>query len=128
MNKTTTTAGWIARIIVIAAILFVSMFAFDAFEEGTTVLQKLASFGMHMIPSFVLAFILWLAWKNELAGGIIFIVISAGLAPFIYNMNYNRTQSVTVGLEVIAMINLPFIIAGILFVFSYYKLKKRLAV
>ena len=128
MKKKTTPAGWIARICCIVAILFVSMFALDSFEEGT-LLQKLAAFGMHMIPSFVLALVLLLAWKYELTGGIIFILIGIGMAPFIYNPNFDRAQSIAVGLQVLAMINLPFVIIGGLFIYSYYLLKiRRMAV
>ena len=124
MRKKTTAAGWTARICCIAAILFVSMFALDSFEEGT-LLQKLAAFGMHLIPSFVLALILLLAWKYELTGGIIFILIGIGMAPFIYNLNFERAQSIAICLQVLGMINLPFVVIGGLFIYSYYLLKKR---
>ncbi len=117
----TSSIGWIARILCIAAILFVSMFALDAFNEGETIFQKLAAFGMHLLPSIVLALILFIAWKHERTGGIILILIGLLLSPFIFNMNVDRTGSWLIGLEVILMINLPFIIAGILFILSSIK-------
>ena len=122
--RNTTWAGWTARILCVGAILFVSLFALDAFEHGSTFLEKLAAFGMHLLPSVVLACTLWLGWKHELVGGILFCLIGTGMAPFIYQMNYERTGSVSAGLEVIALINLPFVIVGGLFLWSYFMQRK----
>jgi hypothetical protein len=124
MKNKTTRIGWIARICGIMAIMFISMFALDAFEDGT-VLHKLAAFGMHMIPSVVLFLVLILAWRYELAGGIVFILIGIGLAPFIYQLNFVRTHSIGVCLGILAMVNLPFVIVGTLFALSYFIIKKQ---
>lgn len=83
---------WLPRIICILAILFVSMFAADAFEPGLTIWQQLGAFVMHLIPSFILIAFLVLAWKWELVGGIVFLVIGLGLSPFVLNLNYNRNH------------------------------------
>ncbi len=115
---------WLPRIICILAILFVSMFAADAFEPGLTIWQQLGAFVMHLIPSFILIAFLVLAWKWELVGGIIFMVIGLGLSPFVFNLNYNRNHSVGTSLGIIAMITFPFIVVGILFLVSHF-LKKR---
>lgn len=123
MKKRTTYAGWIARICSIIAIMFVSVFALDAFEHGSLI-EKLGAFAIHMIPSIILVLVLLLSWKFELLGGIFFVLIGIGTAPFIYQLNFERTHSVNVCLQVLCMINLPFVIVGILFIYSYYKLKK----
>jgi hypothetical protein len=124
MHRKTTTASWIARVLCIAAISFVSIFAFDSFEQGTLI-QKLEAFGMHMIPSFVLLIALMIAWRHELTGGIILILIGISTSLPIFNLNYNRTHNVLQCLEVVAMINFPFVIVGLLFVYSYSRLKKQ---
>ena len=80
------------RIICILAILFVSMFAADAFEPGLTIWQQLGGFFMHLIPTYVLIAALVVAWKWELVGGIVFLVIGLGLSPFVLNLNYNRNH------------------------------------
>jgi hypothetical protein len=126
MKKRTTFAGWLARIFCIAAIIFVSMFALDALEQGTF-FQKLSAFALHLIPSFTLVLALLIAWKYELAGGILFILIGLCTAPFIYHFNFERTHSALVCCEVLSMINLPFIIVGVMFTYSYYRLKKMQA-
>ena len=124
MKTTIRIFHWLPRIICILAILFISMFAADAFAPGLTIWQQLRDFLMHLIPSFVLVAALIVAWKRELIGGIIFIVIGLGLSPFVYSLNYNRTHSVGTSLEIILMITFPFVVVGILFLVSHW-LKKH---
>jgi hypothetical protein len=125
MNPKIKLIHWLPRIICILAILFVSMFALDSFAPGLTLGQQLAAFFMHLIPSFVLLAILLVAWKWELIGGIIFMVIGLGLSPFIYLLNHNR-NGMTVGnsLMVVLLINIPFVLVGILFIASHFLKKK----
>jgi hypothetical protein len=125
MNPKIKLIHWLPRIICILAILFVSMFALDAFAPGLTIWQQLGAFFMHLIPSFVLLAILIVAWKWELIGGIIFMVIGIGLSPFIYSFNHNR-NGMTVGnsLMVVLLINIPFVLVGILFIASHFLKKK----
>ena len=117
---------WLPRIICILAILFVSMFALDAFAPGLTIWQQLGGFFMNLIPSFVLLAFLIVALKWEFIGGIIFILIGLGLSPFIYQLNHNRNHfSVGACLGIVMMINLPFIVVGALFILSHYLKKKE---
>jgi len=123
MKKSITLIHWLPRIICILAILFISMFAADAFEPGLSIWQQLGAFFMHLIPSFILLAILILAWKREFAGGIVFIIIGLVLTPFIFNMNYKMNESIWMSLGIIMTITFPFILVGILFIVSH-KLKK----
>ena len=115
---------WIPRIICILAILFISLFAADAFEPGLTIWQQLGDFFFHLIPSFVLLGFLLLAWKRELIGGIIFTVIGIAFSPFVFMMNYHRNHSIAISLGIILLITVPFIVVGILFIVSHH-FKKR---
>lgn len=115
---------WSPRIICILAILFISMFALDAFDPGLTFGQQLLGFTIHLIPSFVLVVFLVLAWKKEYLGGILFILIGLGFGPFIFFHNYNMNHSVWMSLFVVLCINLPFVLVGILFIVSH-KMKQR---
>jgi hypothetical protein len=99
----------------ILAILFISLFALDAFEPGLTLWQQLGAYLMHLIPSFIL---LLIAWKREMLGGIIFLVLGLVLSPVIFTLNYNMNHSVWMRLGVIAVITFPFLITGALFVWS----------
>ncbi len=118
---------WLPRIICILAILFISVFASDAFAPGLTTWQQLGAFAMHLIPSFILLVILIIAWKWELVGGIIFAFLGLGLSPFIFLHNYDMNHSVAMSLGIIALITFPFFCVGILFIISYYKKKKNLS-
>ena len=118
---------WLPRIICILAILFVSMFALDAFAPGLSVWQQLGDFLMHLIPSFVLLAVLIIAWKWELYGGIAFTIIGLGLSPFIFMLNHNRNHfSVGASLGVVLMITFPFVVVGVLFIISHFLKKKNL--
>jgi len=118
---------WLPRIICIMAILFVSIFAADAFAPGLTIWQQLADFFMHLIPSFVLLAILIVAWKREFIGGIIFTVIGLGLSTFIFEHNRNVNHfSFGESIGVVLMINFPFVVVGILFIMSHFMKKKNL--
>jgi hypothetical protein len=109
------------------AILFVSMFAADAFAPGLTIWQQLGGLIIHLIPSFILLALLLLAWKWEYMGGIIFIITGLGMSPLIFILNYERNHfSIGESLGVILMITFPFVVAGILFIISHFMKKRNL--
>lgn len=110
---------WTPRILGILAILFLSMFALDAFNPALTIWQQIGGFLIHMIPSFVLLGILAVAWKWELIGGLIFTLIGLAFSPVVYLLNYNRLHSVKESLFVLLIITVPFILTGLLFILSY---------
>ena len=116
------------RIICILAILFISLFALDAFEHGITIWQKIGAFLRHLIPSFILLIFLIIAWKWELIGGIIFLVIGLGFSPYIFMHNYNMKHSVALTLLTVMYINMPFVVVGILFLISHSMKKKNLSI
>jgi len=113
------TVRWAARILCILAIAFVSLFALDVFEQGSLG-QKIIAFLLHMIPSFVLIIVLIIAWKREIVGGIAIALIGLATAPFVYNLNYHRSLSASIGLKNAALLCVPFILVGVLFIISYW--------
>ena len=116
---------WLPRLLCILAILFISLFAADAFAPGLTIWQQLGAFFIHLIPSFILLVFLIVAWKWEFVGGLLFMVIGLGLSPLVFRMNYQRTHSIGVSLTIILMITIPFVVVGILFLVSHYLKKKE---
>jgi len=60
---------WLPRILGIMVILFISIFALDAFEPERTLWQQLGTLLIHLVPSFILLGILLIAWKWEFIGG-----------------------------------------------------------
>jgi len=124
MKKSTKIIHWLPRVICILAILFVSVFALDAFDPGLSIWKQLGAFFMHLIPSFILLAFLTIAWKWEFTGGIIFIIIGLVLTPFIFTMNYRMNESIMMSLGIIMTLTIPFVIVGILFITSH-QLKKK---
>lgn len=125
MKKSTKVLHWLPRVIGILAILFVSMFALDAFSHGLTLWQQIGAFLMHLIPSFILLTVFIVAWKWELIGGIIFVVIALVMSPIVFMHNYGMNQSIGMSLAIILIINLPFAIVGALFILSHFRKKKE---
>jgi len=101
------------------------MFALDAFQPNMTIWEQIRDFLMHLIPSFILLIFLLFSWKYELIGGIIFTLIGLILSPFIFNHNYAMNQSVGMSLGIITAITFPFILVGVLFIWSHFLKKKQ---
>lgn len=118
---------WTPRVICILTILFISIFALDAFDAEKTIVQNIVDFLIHLIPSFVLALFLIIAWKREFIGGLLFILVGFIFSPFIFTHNYNMNQSVWMSLFIILITTMPFLIAGILFIVSNTMKKKNLS-
>jgi len=126
MKKSIKVFHWLPRIICILAILFISLFAADAFAPELTIWQQIGDFLIHLIPSFILVALLIVAWKWEYIGGIIFIVIGLGFSPVIFIHNHNMNHSVWMSLGIILTITIPFVVVGILFIVSHFKKNKNL--
>lgn len=65
---------WLPRILGIVFILFLAIFALDVFIPGKTIPYYIVALFMHLIPNFVLAGMLFIAWKNEQIGGFLFLL------------------------------------------------------
>lgn len=124
MKKAIKFFHWSPRIICILAILFISMFAADSFAPSLSLEEQLIGFLIHLIPSFILLILLVFTWKWEFVGGIIFTTIGTVMSPFVFIMNYKMNHSIGMSLGIIAMITVPFIFTGILFIISHF-LKER---
>lgn len=124
MNTSVKTWYWLPRILCMLAIAFVSLFALDAFSSELSFWQQIGAFLMHLIPSFILLALLILAWKKELIGGIIFMLIGLGLSPVVFSHNYRMNHSIFMSLGIILTITIPFAIVGLLFLISHFKRKK----
>jgi hypothetical protein len=66
---------WAPRLLGILIILFVSMFALDVFGTGSGWKETLAALAMHLIPSAVLLVVLAIAWRFDIAGGVLFALL-----------------------------------------------------
>ena len=124
MDRIGSILHWLPRIICIISILFISLFALDAFAPELTLWQQIGAFIMHLIPSFILLILLIIAWKWEFVGGIIFTIIGLGMSPLVFLHNYKMNHSIGMSLGIIALITLPFVIVGILFIINHFRKRK----
>jgi len=97
------------RILAILYIAFISLFAFDVFEEGYGLLGTMLALFMHLIPSFILIACLVLAWKRPKIGGIVFMAL--GVVFTLFFRTYQR-------LDVFLIVSLPLLVVGALFIIA----------
>jgi hypothetical protein len=67
---------WLPRLLAIAFILFISMFALDIFGQGYNFWQTVVGLFMHLIPSFILILTVAISWRRPKIGGIIFLLLA----------------------------------------------------
>jgi len=139
-NKSSSPAStirWVARILFILAIcIFVIGTLIGALVEasgeevglGRQIVSFLEGFAAVAVPLII---ILVIAWKHELVGGILIELIALATAPYVYSRNYHMALDAASrgrwirspglhALGIIAVVNLPFIIMGVLFIISYF--------
>ncbi len=94
-------------------ILFISLFALDVFDAHTPFIKALAGFFIHLIPAYLLIIILVIAWKKELFGGMLYILMGI---VFLFIIRFN--------LQTLIISAPPFLI-GALFLASHFINKQR---
>ncbi len=102
---------WLPRILGIAMILFISLFATDVFSEGYGFWEMMLALFMHLIPTFILIAILIFSWKMPHIGGWAYIIL--GLAYIIMANNQHWLAWL--------LISGPLFLIGILFVLQKKK-------
>lgn len=80
MSPTTRTiVTWAPRLVGIATVLFLSLFALDSFN-GRSFAQGLADFAVHLVPSVALAAVVLVAWRFPWVGAAVFGLLAAAYA------------------------------------------------
>jgi peptidoglycan/LPS O-acetylase OafA/YrhL len=117
---------WVPRLFTIVVILFIGSFSADSFDTDAPLHEALIATTMHLFPAIILAILLAIAWQREKAGGIVLLTLGLALTPFVFMLNHQRNHfTVYQSLIVVAIINLPVIIAGVLFLVSSGKHASR---
>ena len=103
---------WTPRVLSIAFIAFLSLFALDVFDEHLGFWQTLLALTMHLIPVFVLIAALILAWRWEWIGAALY--AATGVLYIIWVVSMGRPVSPSTRLIWILTISGPaFVIAGL---------------
>lgn len=103
---------WLPRGLAIAFALFLGMFALDVWGMEGTFWQKLGGFLIHLAPTFAVLLLALIGWRWPLVGGTLFIALAAVFAVF-----FNLTTE----WQVFALIGLPPIIIGLLFLWDGWR-------
>ena len=98
---------WFPRILAILAILFMLMFSFDSFGGDIPAGKQILAFLKHNIPVFVLIITLAIAWKHEVTGGALFILVFFALGIFFKSFAGNPASLIIIA---------PLLIAGAMFI------------
>lgn len=67
---------WTPRALGVVFIFFISLFALDAFGSGFGFWKSIVAFFIHLAPAYVLLVVLYIAWRWELIGGLIYLSLS----------------------------------------------------
>lgn len=98
---------WFPRILAILAILFMLIFSLDSFGGESPAGKQLLGFLVHNIPVFGLIIVLIFAWKYEVIGGVLFVLLFFALGIFFKSFSGNAGSLIII---------LPFLLAGIMFI------------
>jgi hypothetical protein len=97
---------WFPRVLVILAVIFMMLFSLDEFGGSEPIGQQLLGFLAHNIPAFILIVTLVIAWKYEIIGGVVFVLLSAAMTIFFKSFSGNPASLIVIS---------PFVIAGLMF-------------
>lgn len=107
---------WLPRILSILYILFLGIFALDVFIPGQSLTYYLTAFLIHLTPNFILAVILYIAWKHEIIGAILYVLAFLFLFAMFWDRSFVWIQLILFS---------PLLITSFLFIFNsiYEKFK-----
>jgi hypothetical protein len=114
---------WAPRLLCIAFIVFLSLFALDVFHQVNRFEQTTAALLIHLIPSCIFTAVLLFAWKWEWVGAVLF----SGFAVYYAASNFRH-------LSWVLTISAPLFVVGLLFLASWLahpqaeRVRKRLIV
>jgi uncharacterized membrane protein len=105
---------WLSRVLSIAFVILLSLFALDVFSEYSG-WQAAWGFFIHLLPSIFLLAVVLISWKYDLIGAIVFL----GFAVFyVLMVGLDRPWSWY------ATISGPALVVGILFLLTWIQKRK----
>ncbi len=113
---------WTPRLLSIIFLLFLATFSLDIFKGNYGFWSSILGLLIHNIPTFTLLVILLISWKNEIVGGIAFIM--AGLVHMIFSVVRVDAEPWYISFVASLIIDVPAFLIGILFLIGWFK-KRR---
>ncbi|HUW92254.1 MAG TPA: hypothetical protein VMV74_03740 [Bacteroidales bacterium] len=108
---------WAPRVLTLLIIAFLVILALDNFSTAAQSREQWVGFGISMVPALILLAAILTALKNQLAGGIIIIVLGVIMSLFM------KTTDKT--LPFLAL-STPVLVTGILYILSHFYAKTAL--
>ena len=106
MNKTTKRVlYWVPRVLCILFAIFLSMFSLDVFSESYSFGETILALLIHLIPTFIIIIALVVAWRWELVGAALFIVVALSYLVLSGGESW--------------IISTPLFLVGVLFLFNW---------
>lgn len=102
--------SWIPRTLLIAFILFLTMFSLDVFEVEATFVEQLGGFIIHSVPSLILVVVLLISWKHALVGGVLCIACAVA-----FMLRWHLAMG-----DTFLTLILPLIVIGALFILVHF--------
>lgn len=97
---------WAPRILAIAFTAFLSLFALDVFEEDAALWEMLVGFAIHLLPTYLVIIALFIAWRRERLGGMLFLALGAAYVAMFWEASRWPAVLILAG---------PLFIVGLLF-------------
>ena len=118
MTTTDRLLFWLPRVLAMAFIAFLGLFALDVFNENRGFWQTLLALLIHLVPVFVLIVVLAVAWRWEWVGALLF--GAAGIAYIV--MLVGRPQPpLPIKLAWMATIAGPAFVVAALFLLGWFR-------
>ena len=102
---------WLPRVLALAGAIFLALVAFDVFGSDAGIWEELLCFLIHLAPTYVILTALIVAWRWELLGGILFIVLG-----LLFVLMFPDEDWLT-----FAITTVPSVVVGILFIVDWYQ-------
>lgn len=67
---------WSPRVLGVLFALFLGLFALDVFSEDLSVADAILAFLIHLIPTYVVLIVIFIAWNRDDIGAIIFFALA----------------------------------------------------
>ena len=102
---------WAPRVLGVLYAIFISLFALDIFSEGYTFTETVTGLFMHLLPTLAVVAVLVVAWRRELIGGMLFVLLAGAFLVFFGGSNDIEGYLIVAG---------PLFLVGILFFVDFY--------
>ena len=110
---------WLPRIAGIFCAVICFILAFGVFlEEDWTPVEQTIGFFMQLIPFLIMSIVLYIAWKWEFIGGIIYIILGIVIIAFTILSRPERLYNSF-------FLSGPLFFVGVLFIIHYFIFEKK---